>query len=279
MIYTEIAFTITPANPVVNEILTALTAEIGCDSFDENATGMNAYIPEADFNKEALDTILATATFEEKVDYVINSVAEKNWNEEWEKNYFKPINVDNKCVIHSTFHTDYPEVEFEIIIDPKMAFGTGHHATTSQMVSAMLEMNLNGKEVLDMGCGTGVLAMLASMKGAEPILAIDIDPWSYDNTIQNMEINKITNIEVKCGDASLLTEGTFDVVLANINRNILLNDMPTYVARLIKGGQLVMSGFYSEDLSLIQDKAEELGLSYNFHRVQDNWTVISFDKK
>lgn len=278
MIYTEIAFTITPVNPVINEILTALTAEIGCDSFNDSEVGMNAYIPEPDFNKDALDAILASTTFKENVSYEINTVAEKNWNEEWEKNYFKPINVDNKCVIHSTFHTDYPEVDYEIIIDPKMAFGTGHHATTSQMVSAMLEMEFKGKAVLDMGCGTGVLAMLAAMKGAEPILAIDIDPWSYDNTLENMRINDIDNIDVKCGDASLLTEGEFDVVLANINRNILLNDMPTYVSRLAKDGELLMSGFYSEDLSLIQDKAEELGLTYAFHKVKDNWTVVSFFK-
>lgn len=279
MIYTEIAFTISPANSVVNEILTALTAEIGCDSFDESETGMNAYIPEADFDQVALDAILASATFEEKVSYEINTIAEKNWNEEWEKNYFQPINVDNKCVIHSTFHTDYPEVEYEIIIDPKMAFGTGHHATTSQMVSAILEMDLKEKSVLDMGCGTGVLAMLAAMKGADPILAIDIDPWSYDNTLENMGINNITNIEVKCGDASLLSQGTFDVILANINRNILLNDMTTYVTRLAAKGTLLMSGFYSEDLSLIQDKAEELDLTYTFHKVKDNWTVVSFLKK
>jgi len=279
MIYTEIAFTVTPANAAVNEILTALTAEIGCDSFNESTTGMNAYIPESDFDKDALDTILASATFEEKVSYEINTIADKNWNEEWEKNYFQPINVDNKCVIHSTFHHDYPEVEYEIIIDPKMAFGTGHHATTSQMVSAILDIDFAGKSVLDMGCGTGVLAMLAAMKGASPILAIDIDPWSYDNTLENMRINKIENIEVKCGDASLLTEGEFDVILANINRNILLNDMATYVARLATGGQLLMSGFYSEDLKLIQDKAEELGLSYTFHKVKDNWTVAGFFKK
>jgi ribosomal protein L11 methyltransferase len=206
-------------------------------------------------------------------------VAEKNWNEEWEKNYFKPINVDNKCIIHSTFHTDYPEAEYEIIIDPKMAFGTGHHATTSQMVSGTLGMDLKGKSVLDMGCGTGVLAMLASMKGAEPILAIDIDSWSYDNTLENMSINNIDNIEVKCGDASLLTEGEFDVILANINRNILLNDMPTYVARLNKGGELLMSGFYSEDLHLIQNKAKELGLTYAYHKVKDDWTVVNFYKE
>ena len=279
MIYTEIAFTITPANPVVNEILTALTAEIGCDSFNDSTTGMNAYMPENNFDKSALDAILSSTTFEEKVDYTINSIQDKNWNEEWEKNYFQPINVDDKCVIHSTFHTDYPEAQYEIIIDPKMAFGTGHHATTSQMVSGTLEMELKGKSVLDMGCGTGVLAMLASMKGAAPILAIDIDSWSYDNTLENMRINKIENIEVKCGDASLLTEGQFDVVLANINRNILLNDMPTYVARLNKGGELLMSGFYSEDLHLIQEKAEELGLIYNYHKVLDNWTVVNFHKK
>ncbi len=278
MKYTEIAFTITPANPIVNEILTALTAEIGCDSFNESETGMNAYIPEEKFDQEALDNTLSRATFEEKVAYKINSIADKNWNEEWEKNYFQPINVDDKCVIRSTFHTDYPQAQYEIIIDPKMAFGTGHHATTSQMVSAILSMNIKGKTVLDMGCGTGVLAMLASMRGADPILAIDIDKWSYDNTLENMKINNIDNIEVKCGDASLLTEGEFDIIFANINRNILLNDMPKYEARLAKNGELLMSGFYLEDLPLIQKKAEDLGLKYAFHHSKEKWTVAKFTK-
>lgn len=278
MIYTEIAFKVTPANPVVNEILTALTAEIGCDSFNDSEQGMNAYIPQDDFDQSALDALMTMTSFDEEVSYTINEVVEKNWNEEWEKNYFKPINVDDKCVIHSTFHKDYPKTEFEIIIDPKMAFGTGHHATTSQMVSAMLDIDFDGKAVLDMGCGTGVLAMLASMKGASPILAIDIDKWSYDNTLENMSINNIDNIEVKCGDASLLTHGEFDVVLANINRNILLNDMPAYEARLKSGGVLLMSGFYSEDLSLIQEKATSLGLTYTYHKVKDNWTVAHFVK-
>lgn len=278
MIYTEIAFTIEPSNPIVNEVLTAMCSEMGCDSFNDSETGMNAYVLEKDFDKAALDAIMETICFEEKITYCINSIAAKNWNEEWEKNYFKPINVDNKCCIHSTFHVDYPETEYEIIIDPKMAFGTGHHATTSQMVSAMLDVDFTGKAVLDMGCGTGVLAMLASMKGATPILAIDIDVWSYDNTLENMRINSIDNIEVKCGDASLLTEGQFDVVLANINRNILLNDMAAYVSRLNDNGLLIMSGFYSEDLQMIKDKAAELGMSYNYHKVKDNWTCVSFNK-
>lgn len=278
MIYIEIAFEITPLNPVINEVLTALCSENGCDSFTDTEVGMSAYIPEKDFDRASLDEMLKCITFDEKIDYVINTIASKNWNEEWEKNYFQPINVEGRCVIHSTFHTDYPETEYEIIIDPKMAFGTGHHATTSQMVSSMLDVDFTNKAVLDMGCGTGVLAMLASMKGASPILAIDIDEWSYDNTLENMRINKIDNIEVKCGDAALLTEGQFDVVLANINRNILLNDMPAYVARLNAGGQLLMSGFYLEDLDMIKDKATELGLTYISHRVKSNWTCVSFAK-
>lgn len=278
MKYTEIAFTVKPASAVVNEVLTALCAEIGCDSFNDTDNGMNAYIPEDDFDADALTAVLGNMSFEEEINYKINAVEEKNWNEEWEKNYFQPINVDNKCIIHSTFHSDYPETEYEIIIDPKMAFGTGNHATTYQMVKAMLDMDFKSKAVLDMGCGTGVLAMLASMKGAAPVLAIDIDPWSYDNTLENMRVNNIDNIEVKCGDASLLSEGEFDIVLANINRNILLNDMPSYVARLAKGGELLMSGFYLEDLVLIQEKAESLGLSYTFHHSKENWTVVGFKK-
>jgi len=278
MKYTEITFNITPANPTINEILTALTADMGCDSFNDDEEALKAYIPEKDFKPEVLDELIKGLYCEEKVTYEYKSIEEKNWNEEWEKNYFQPIIVDDKCIIHSTFHKDYPQCEFEINIDPKMAFGTGHHATTSQMVSALLEMDLKGKAVMDMGCGTGVLAILAAMKGAHPVKAIDIDPWSYDNTLENMRINHIDNIEVECGDATLLKSGSYDVFLANINRNILLNDMPAYEKRLKKGGQLLMSGFYLEDLELIQQKAEELGLHYDFHRVKDRWTVACFHK-
>ncbi len=279
MNYIEITFNVSPPNALVNDVLTALAAEAGCDSFDEHDSGLRAYIPEDNFDPKALEDSLKSVTSQEKVDYQIKIIAEKNWNEEWEKNYFKPINVDGRCLIHSTFHEYYPQAEYEIIIDPKMAFGTGHHATTAQMVSTMLDMDFQHKAVLDMGCGTGVLAILAAMKGAGHILAIDIDRWAYDNALENMRINEMANIEVKCGDASLLGGRRFDIILANINRNILLKDMSAYTKCLSEKGKLLMSGFYSEDLPLIQKKADQLDLTFNFQRTQSNWTVVGFSKK
>ena len=227
---------------------------------------------------KVLNQVIADFPFDADITFTLESVVNKNWNEEWEKYFFEPIVIDDKCVIHSSFHKDFPMLEYDITIDPKMAFGTGHHETTSLMVSEILKMDFTDKTVLDMGCGTSVLAILASMRGAESLTAIDIDDWCVDNSLDNLKLNNINNIEVFLGDASLLPGKTFDVILANINRNILVNDMHTYAGCLPENGLLFMSGFYTEDVPVIEAKARELGFSMQYFLHKNNWAVVKMKK-
>ena len=227
MKYFEITFTAQPCNEIVTDVLSALIAEIGFESFVECEGGIQAYIQQSLFDEEALKNVLADFPLPDtNITYSIFEPEDKDWNEEWEKNFFQPIVIDNRCVIHSTFHKDYPKAEYDIVINPQMAFGTGHHETTSSILGELLDADLKGKSVLDMGCGTSILAILASMRGADPVTAIDIDDWCVNNSRDNIALNNIHNITVELGDASLL-EGRqpFDVIIANINRNILMNDM------------------------------------------------------
>jgi len=230
--YKEYTFTVSPPYPGI-EILIAELAELGFESFDESENGLKAYIQEnIDSEKavKALD-ILQSAEFE--IDYSTKTIQQENWNARWESE-FKPIEVGTKCRIRAPFHPE-KKVDYEIVISPKMAFGTGHHATTYLMLRFILREEMQDKQVLDMGCGTGVLAILASMKKAAHIDAIDIDPWSYENTLENARLNRINNIAVFEGDSSLLGKKKYDFILANINRNVLLKDMETYSGCLIKG--------------------------------------------
>jgi ribosomal protein L11 methyltransferase len=205
---------------------------------------------------------------------------DKDWNEEWEKNFFQPIIIDDKCVIRSSFHQGTPKLEYEIIINPQMAFGTGHHETTSSIICELLDADLQGKSVLDMGCGTSILAILASMRGANPVTAIDIDDWCVNNSRDNIALNGINNITVELGDANLLKGRTpFDVIIANINRNILLADMAQYAACMHSGSELYMSGFYVEDIPVIREKAESLGMNFVHHREKNNWAAVKFVMK
>ena len=211
-----------------------------------------------------------------------NSLEERfeNWNEEWEKNFFQPIVIGDRCCIHSTFHKDTPKTEYEILIDPQMAFGTGHHETTSSIISELLEADLKGKSVLDMGCGTSILAILASMRGANPVTAIDIDDWCVNNSKDNIALNHIHNITVELGDANLLKgRKAFDVIIANINRNILLADLPHYAACMHPGSEIFMSGFYIQDIPFIREKAESLGMEFVHHREKNNWAAVKFIMK
>ena len=244
--------------------------EIGFETFETTEDALCAYIPQTLFVEESLKEVLP-------VDYVVEEMPDKNWNEEWEKKFFQPIVVGNECVIHSTFHTDAPVATYDIIIDPKMSFGTGHHATTSNMLSWILEDDMTDKRVLDMGCGTAVLGILAKKKGAASVLAIDIDEWCYENAQESAQLNN-TPIDVLLGDASLLEGRSFDIVLANINRNILLADMAKYVACLSKGGVLYMSGFYTEDIPVIAACAADLGMSQVGVKEQNNWVAVKFVK-
>ena len=205
---------------------------------------------------------------------------QKARNEEWEKNFFQPIVIGDRCCIHSTFHKDTPKTEYEILINPQMAFGTGHHETTSSIISEMLEADLKGKSVLDMGCGTSILAILASMRGANPVTAIDIDDWCVNNSKDNIALNHIHNITVELGDANLLKgRKPFDVIIANINRNILLADLPHYAACMHPGSEIFMSGFYMQDIPFIREKAESLGMEFVHHREKNNWAAVKFIMK
>lgn len=278
MQYLEVTFTVNPVSETANDIIAALAAELGFESFVESEQGTIGYVPINQYDEQALNEALADFPMPDtKVTFTTCEMEDKNWNEEWEKHFFEPIVVDSRCVIHSTFHKDYPKADFDIIINPQMAFGTGHHQTTRLIISYLLDIELHGKTVLDMGCGTSILAILASMRGAKALTAIDIDEWCVNNSIDNLALNNISNIKVFQGDASSLTsEGPFDVIIANINRNILLADMQYYVARMNQGGEIYFSGFYESDLPMIQAEAERLGLRYISHRVEKDWTAAQF---
>ena len=279
MKYLEVTFTTHPCNETVNDVVSALAGEIGFESFVECEGGIQAYIQQTLFDEEALKEMVANFPLPDtRIEYTIKEAEDKNWNEEWEKHFFKPIIIDNRCIIHSSFHRDIPKLEYDIIIDPKMAFGTGHHETTSLMVSEILKMDLSGRTVLDMGCGTSVLAILASMKGASAITAIDIDDWCVENSLENIALNGVNNIQVLLGDASLLRGMHFDVIIANINRNILLNDMAAYSHCLSEGGCLYMSGFYTEDVSIIESGAVKHGLKMDYFNQKNNWAAVKMTK-
>lgn len=280
MNYTEVVFVCVPNDEIIREVLSAELAEVGFESFVDTDNGSTAYIQESLYNKEAIESILSNFPLEAKITYTTSVIEGKDWNEEWEKNYFKPLIIDDKCIIQSTFHKEPATYEYNIFIDPKMAFGTGHHQTTELMIREILNMDFTGKSVLDMGCGTAILAILASMKGADPILAIDIDEWAYDNAKENLDLNKVSNIDVQIGGADLLTsEKTFDVILANINRNILLNDIHAYASVLQAEGVLFMSGFYTEDIPALTEECNKHGLIFVHSNSKDNWANVKFIKK
>lgn len=275
MEYTEVQFRIEPNTSANIEVLTAWVSDLPFDSFSETETGLNAYAPSSDFNQQDLDEKLNGFVLFQ-VEYSVAIIADQNWNKVWEENYFEPIVIGDKCLVRGSFHTDTPKVEWEIVIDPKMSFGSGHHATTKMMLEHLLNIDTANKTLLDMGCGTGILAILASMRNAKNVLAIDIDEWAYNNTVENATSNNQPQIEVKLGGAEQVGDLTFDIVLANINTNILLADMAVYQAALNTGGTLVMSGFYTSDKDKIIAKAQELGLSPTKYLVENDWNAIVF---
>ena len=278
MKYFEVTFQAQPCNETVTDVLSALCGEIGFESFVECENGVQAYVQQSLFDETALKQLIADFPLAETtLTYSISEPEDKDWNEEWEKNFFQPIVIGDRCVIHSTFHKDYPKAEYDIVINPQMAFGTGHHETTSSILGELLDADLKGKTVLDMGCGTSILAILASMRGAKAVTAIDIDDWCVNNSRDNIALNHIDNITVELGDASLLKgREPFDVIIANINRNILLNDMHAYVECMHPGSELYMSGFYVDDIPAIREKAESLGLTFDHYREKNRWVAVKF---
>jgi len=268
-------FTIEPKE-LGSEILIAELGEKAFESFTETETGIDAFVQKDLWDDTILDDVYILQSEEFKIDYTYEEIEQVNWNEEWEKN-FEPIEVDGKCHVRAPFHPK-TEAEFDIVIEPKMSFGTGHHETTHMMIQHLLEMDVKGLKTLDMGCGTAILAILAEMKGAQPIDAIDIDNWCYLNSIENAERNNCKHISVYEGDAGLLVGKKYDIIIANINRNILLNDMQTYVNCLNENGLLFLSGFYTEDIPVISESCLSKGLTYEKQFERNNWVALKFTK-
>ena len=272
--YTEFNFKIQPLEPW-NEILMAELIEIGFDSFTEELEGILAYIPTDLVNEENFKTLEIFNNENVKISYTFQEMPNINWNEEWEKN-FSPINVEDKVLIRAEFHEPNPAME-EIIIQPKMSFGTGHHPTTHLMIQQMLEMDFKDKKVLDMGCGTSVLAIYAKMKGAKDVLAIDIDEWSVENSIENAERNNV-ELRIELGTAENLGKEKFDIILANINRNILISDIPTYVKDMNEGSELLLSGLCFFDVADILEVCTEQGLKLKNKQQHEEWCSLLLEK-
>ena len=266
---------------VINDILASELGDIGFESFTSNKEGLTAYINTNEYDESSLDVCLKNFPVQGiNFQHTLKLIEDRDWNEEWEKNYFKPIRIENECLIRASFHPDETGFRYTIVIDPKMAFGTGNHATTYLMIREILKLDLAGKEVLDMGCGTAVLAILAAMKNAMRVVAIDIDEWAYNNAVENCRINGTDNIEVMLGGAEQISgSGTFDYIFANINRNILLTDICRYVLALKSEGIIFMSGFYKEDIPVIEEECNKNGLQLNYFTELDNWVTISVQKK
>ena len=272
-IYIGYHFTIEPIE-LGSEILIAELGEKAFESFIETETGISAYVQKDLWSETILEDIQILDNPEFKINYTFEEIEQVNWNEEWEKN-FEAIEVDGKCHVRAPFH-EKTSAEYDIVIEPKMSFGTGHHETTHMMIQHILETDFTNKKTLDMGCGTAILAILAEMKGAQPIDAIDIDNWCYLNSIENAERNNCKHISVYEGEASLLKEKKYDVIIANINRNILLNDMQQYVDCLNKNGILFLSGFYTEDIPAISESCTSKGLTYVKQFERNNWVALKF---
>jgi len=271
--YLGYTFTVAPKEPGA-EILIAELGEKPFESFIETDNGFVAYIQKDLWTKDILNDIYLLDSPEFTISYTVEEIDQVNWNEEWEKN-FEPIDVDGQCHVRAPFHPK-TNATYDIVIEPKMSFGTGHHETTHMMIQHLLSMDVTGKHTLDMGCGTAILAILAEMKGAQPIDAIDIDNWCYLNSVENAERNNCQHISVYEGEASLLTGKHYDLIIANINRNILLNDMAQYVACLNPEGELLLSGFYTEDIPFIDACCKALGLTFVKQLERNNWVSLYY---
>lgn len=265
-------------NSDYSELLMAELGEAGFDTFLEKDDGFEAYVEGNSFDAshvESIRTKYATAT---KVSFAFDTIEKQNWNEEWEKNY-EPIIVDDQCIIRAEFHQPENEYPFELIITPKMSFGTGHHQTTYLMIRAQLKMDHRGKRVMDAGCGTAILSVMASKLGAREVEAFDIDEWSVSNSADNIKLNQCTNIRHQTGKlADLSFDGEFNIILANINKNVLLDEMPLYASHLSRGGQLLLSGFYTEDIPDLLNRATAYGLTEEARDDKDNWASLLLRK-
>lgn len=274
--YFRFDFNISPYNEDAADLLAAFLADEGFESFEKTDDGMSAYIQKDNLKEGSIESVISGFPFEVNIKWEKQLIENKDWNEEWEKKYFKPLVLaSGKCVIHSSFHADYPKADYEIVIDPKMAFGTGHHATTSMMVNHLFEINPAGKKLIDMGTGTAILAILAKKLGSKEAIGVEIDPGAYENAIENASINNV-EIDLRLGDVKALEdECDADIFLANINRNIILADLENYLKTLKPGGILIISGFYESDVPLLEAALKENGMKIEVISTEgDGWCSI-----
>lgn len=278
--YVELRFDLDPCEEYMTDLLAAMLADAGYESFVPDESGLTAYVRESQYSVEAVDAIVESFPFEPAISHTAKRIEGRDWNSEWEKNYFQPIVVGGECVIHSSFHTDIPKCRYDIVIDPKMAFGTGHHSTTSLIIARLLDMSLEGVSMVDMGTGTGILAILAAMRGASPVAAIEIDEFAYTNALENIRINSHPEIVMLNGDATALSTLEFkaNLFVANINRNVITADMEAYAEATAKGGVMLLSGFYVEDIPVVREAAERCGMKYVDYTEQKNWACVKLLK-
>ncbi len=280
MNYNKVRFNCAPCSEDITDLLAAFLADAGFESFEPDEAGLTAYVQASEYSQDAIKEILADFPMETSISFTSEFVESQNWNEEWEKHYFQPIVIAGECVVHSSFHKNVPEAPYDILIDPKMAFGTGHHATTSQMMRYVLDFeNLEGKSVIDMGTGTGILAILCKMRGAQDVTGIEIDPGAFDNALENAALNRQA-IDFILGDASALENcQPADIFLANINRNVITSDLGKYSEKLKNGGVLLLSGFYTADIPIVMEAAKPLGFTLDKTSEEgDHWAAIRLIK-
>jgi len=278
MNYYELVFTIDKGEDYQRDMLVHELGEIGFDTFEETESGFKAYIPVDNFDEQILSDCLEIYHQQFSFSHQMNQIEQQNWNKVWESN-FEPIQIRDQVFVRATFHEQRPEFPIEIVIDPKMAFGTGHHETTSMMMDMMLDAGVAGKKVLDMGCGTGILAILAEKLGAVDIAAVDYDLACYDSTTENAQLNNCRHIRVFCGSQEAIPHEKFDFIFANINRNILLDQMDRYAWVLKDGGELYLSGFYeTNDLEIVKHEAAKYNLRYLDHQKAKDWVAARFSK-
>ena len=281
MNYYKVRFECAPCSEDIPDLLAAFLADLGYESFEPDGSGLTAYVQASEFSEDAVKDMLEDFPMETSISFDSEFVESQNWNEEWEKHYFQPIVIAGECVVHSSFHKDVPAARYDILIDPKMAFGTGHHATTSQMMRYVLDIeDIEGKTVIDMGTGTGILAILCKMRGAGKVDGIEIDPGAFENAVENAALNSQA-IGFICGDASALADlPPADIFLANINRNVITADIRLYADRIKSGGTLLLSGFYTADIPIVMAAAEPLGFTLDKSTEEgDHWAAIRLIKE